>query len=79
MGADSNPNLTLVIIWCRTDVPDIRLGHNFHPYRLPDSALGSVEHSAAVQLLFAPGVIGGVTEIVYADQNTDGEILFYKV
>ena len=45
------------------------LRHPFHPYGLPDPALGCVEHAAPSQLLLAFSRVTGIRYILHAKGN----------
>ena len=72
-------NLIFIIIWNCADVFDIFIRYYFHPYCLPDSALRSIKHAAAFQLLFTSGMVRSITEIVYTDENGNRKLFCDKV
>ena len=77
--ADSHPDQTIVPIRGNTHISYVFVRYDLHPYSLPYPALGSIEHTAAFQLLFASGMIGGVTEVMDTYEDRDCEIFCDKV
>ena len=77
--ADAHPDQTIVPIRGNTHISYVFVRYDLHPYSLPYPALGSIEHTAAFQLLFASGMIGGVTEVVDTYEDRDCEIFCDKV
>ena len=77
----TNPdaNLTIIVIRGSADIFYIFIWHNFHPHSLPDSALCSVKHTPAFQLLFASCMVGSVAEITDTDENRDGKSFGNKI
>ena len=63
-NSDHAPDQTIVPIRGNTHISYVFVRYDLHPYSLPYPALGSIEHTAAFQLLFASGMIGGVTEVM---------------
>ena len=77
--ADAHPDQTIVPIRGNTHISYVFVRYDLHPYSLPYPALGSIEHTAAFQLLFASGMIGGVTEVMDTYEDRDCEIFCDKV